>query len=233
MTVLNVETLHAGYEGIPVLNGVTFELGENAVLAILGRNGVGKTTLMRTLMGLLRPTGGHVWLESRDIARLPAYRIARLGLGYVAQGRGILPKLTVEENLRVGTRAQGRRSAEIPGELFDYFPILKERLRQRGGTLSGGEQQQLAIGRALCGRPRVLLLDEPAEGLQPNIVQHIAEIIPEIARGGVSVLLVEQNIDLVERAAPQCLIMEKGAIVHRCRSDEIATSASIKDLLAL
>lgn len=232
--MLDVQDLGAAYGAIPILDGVSLRVEHREVLAMLGRNGAGKTTLLRALTGLLRPVSGRAELDGCPIVGLPPYRIARLGIGYVPQGRGILPKLTVEENLFIGTRAQPQRGGRIPKSVFDYFPILMERLKQRGGTLSGGEQQQLAIARALCGKPRLLLLDEPSEGLQPSVVQLITQLIPRLAREeGIAVLLVEQNFDVVLNAATRCLIMEKGQIVYHGDTADLENSAVVGELLAV
>ena len=232
--MLKVSNLHAAYSTVPVLTGVDCELGKGEVLALLGRNGVGKTTLMKALIGLLRPTDGRVELDGNAIQGLPPHRIARLGMAYVPQGRGIFAKLSVRENLLVGTRAQRNGTGAIPDEVFSYFPILQERLDQAGGTLSGGEQQMLAIARALCGHPAVLLLDEPSEGIQPSIVQELGRIIARISQSsGTSVLLVEQNIDLALETSGRCLVMEKGRIVHEGAPDDLRDEAVLSKYLAI
>ena len=232
--MLKVSNLHAAYSTVPVLTGVDCELGKGEVLALLGRNGVGKTTFMKALIGLLRPTDGRVELDGNAIQGLPPHRIARLGMAYVPQGRGIFAKLTVRENLLVGTRAQRNGTGAIPDEVFSYFPILHERLDQAGGTLSGGEQQMLAIARALCGHPAVLLLDEPSEGIQPSIVQDLGRIIARISESsGTSVLLVEQNIDLALETSGRCLVMEKGRIVHEGAPDDLRDEAVLSKYLAI
>ena len=232
--MLKVSNLHAAYSTVPVLTGVDCELGKGEVLALLGRNGVGKTTFMKALIGLLRPTDGRVELDGNAIQGLPPHRIARLGMAYVPQGRGIFAKLTVRENLLVGTRAQRNDTGAIPDEVFSYFPILQERLDQAGGTLSGGEQQMLAIARALCGHPAVLLLDEPSEGIQPSIVQELGRIIARISESsGTSVLLVEQNIDLALETSGRCLVMEKGRIVHEGAPDDLRDEAVLSKYLAI
>ena len=234
MTVLRVDGLSVGYGSVPVLDGVSLEVEQRKVLAMLGRNGAGKTTLLRALAGLLKPASGRIEYEGRDIAGLPPHQIARLGIAYVLQGRGILPKLTVEENLVIGTRAQTGRGGQIPDSVFDYFPILKARLKQRGGTLSGGEQQQLALGRALCGKPRLLLLDEPSEGLQPSIVQLIGQLIPRFATDdGMAVLLVEQNLDLALTVATKCLILDKGRIAYEADRAQLEQSEIMEEFLAV
>jgi len=232
--VLRVSDLHASYGPVPVLAGVELALDQGEIMAVLGRNGVGKTTLLRVLIGLLKPTRGRIELAGQDLAGLPAHRVARLGVGYVPQGRGIFPRLTVQENLLVGTRAQGVKRASIPEEVYDFFPILKERLDQAGGTLSGGEQQMLALGRALCGRPKLMLLDEPSEGIQPSIVQKLGGLIPEIAqREGLSVLIVEQNLDLALRVSRRCLVMEKGRIVYQGAPEDFGDEKVVKKYLAI
>lgn len=232
--MLKVSNLHAAYGTVPVLTGVALELGKGEILALLGRNGVGKTTLMKALIGLLRPTEGSVELDGSAIEGLAPHRIARLGIAYVPQGRGIFAKLTVRENLLVGTRAQRNGAGGIPDEVFTYFPILQERLTQAGGTLSGGEQQMLAIARALCGRPSVLLLDEPSEGIQPTIVQELGRIIGRISEtSGMSVLLVEQNIDLALEASRRCLVMEKGRIVHEGAPEDFRDESVLRRFLAI
>jgi urea ABC transporter ATP-binding protein UrtE len=234
MTVLRVEDIEAGYSSVRVLRGVTFALEPKQVLALLGRNGVGKTTLMRVLMGLIPSSAGRIALDGADVTGAPPYRIARLGIGYVPQGRGIFPKLTVRENLMIGTRARSDGRSEIQERVFDFFPILKERLAQAGGTLSGGQQQMLAIGRALCGNPKVLLLDEPSEGIQPDIVHHIGEIIRRLVSDtDLAVLLVEQNLDLGLGAASRCIIMEKGTIVREGRPEEFQDEKVLREYLAI
>lgn len=232
--MFEVSDLYAGYNSVPVLNGVSLSLHASQVLTLLGRNGAGKTTLMRVLAGLLPLTRGSVSLEGKAVSGKAADEIARQGVAYVPQGRGIFHKLTVHENLLIGTRAQGIPNAKIPPEVFEYFPMLAERRQQAAGTLSGGQQQQLAIGRALCGKPRVLLLDEPSEGIQPNIVQQIKELLRQITRAtGVSVLLVEQNIDLGLGAADQCLVMHKGQITWRGLPQEFNDEKVIRHHLAV
>ena len=232
--MLRVSNLHAAYSTVPVLTGVDCELGKGEVLALLGRNGVGKTTFMKALIGLLRPTEGRVELNGNAIEGLPPHRVARLGMAYVPQGRGIFAKLTVRENLLVGTRARRDGTGLIPDEVFSYFPILRDRLDQAGGTLSGGEQQMLAIARALCGQPEVLLLDEPSEGIQPSIVQELGRIIGKISESReTSVLLVEQNIDLALETSGRCLVMEKGRIVHEGAPDALRDEAVLSKYLAI
>jgi urea ABC transporter ATP-binding protein UrtE len=232
--MLLVEDICVSYGSVQVLNGINFNLNENEVLALVGRNGVGKTTLMRNLIGLLRSTSGRVELEGRCISNLPPYIIARCGIAYVPQGRGIFPKLTVQENLKIGTRPQMSKKARISTEVFSYFPILKKRLLQQGGTLSGGEQQMLSIARALCGKPKILLLDEPSEGIQPSIVQQLGDVILQIVKNSkVSVLLVEQNLDLALHVAQRFIAMEKGRIVHEGAAEDFQDENIQREYLAL
>nr|WP_165445581.1 ABC transporter ATP-binding protein [Bradyrhizobium uaiense] len=230
-----VSNIRAGYDQIPVLHGVALSVTAGEVVALLGRNGAGKTTLLRTLAGELPVRGGLVRLDSQDVTKIRAYRRARAGIAHVPQGRGIFGRLTVEENLEVGTRAAiGRRKADVRDEVYEIFPVLRERRNQLAGTFSGGQQQMLAIARALCGQPKVLLLDEPSEGIQPNIVQQIAELVLKLAADkGIAVLLVEQNLEFVLHAASRCLVMDKGRIVHTGLTTEFRNEALLKELLAL
>jgi urea ABC transporter ATP-binding protein UrtE len=234
--MLRLAQLHAGYGSTQVLGGVGLELRPGEVLALMGRNGAGKTTLMRTIIGLLRPSSGCIELDGASISGLPPHRVAQKGVAFVPQGRGIFAKLTVRENLLIGTRAAATVQAEIPDSIFDYFPVLAERREQRGGTLSGGEQQMLAIARALCGRPRVLLLDEPSEGIQPSIVHDLGRLLRRIVKdAGVAILLVEQNLDLALELADRGLIMEKGRIVREGSADEFRDDeiSNLREFLAI
>lgn len=210
--MLHIEDLSAAYGGAPVLHQIALDIAPNEIVGVLGCNGAGKSTLVKAIMGLLPQVTGDIRFYDEPITGLRTHEIARRGIGLVPQGRWIFPKLTVRENLMMGTRAAG---GDIPEMVFDYFPVLKARLRQEGGTLSGGEQQVLAIARALCGRPKLLLLDEPSDGVQPNLVDLISEVIPALCRASqLAVLLVEQNLDLVLRSARRCVVLENGRVVH-------------------
>nr|WP_295467048.1 ABC transporter ATP-binding protein [Mesorhizobium sp.] len=232
--MLSVETLNASYGTVPVLEDVSFALEPGEVVALLGRNGVGKTTLLRALMGLIPSREGKVHLDGTSIGSAPAHAIARLGMALVPQGRGILGKLSVADNIRAGTRAAGAREALSIDDAIAPFPMLKEKLAERAVTLSGGQQQQLAIARALVCRPKVMLLDEPSEGVQPNIVTEIGKLIRELSdRTKLAVLLVEQNIGLALATADRCLVMEKGRLVHAGPADEFRNDAVLKRYLAL
>jgi ABC-type branched-subunit amino acid transport system ATPase component len=211
--MLHIENLFAGYGDVEVLHQIGFDVLPNEVMGVLGCNGAGKTTLVKAIMGLLPRVSGEVRFLGQPVAGLRTHEIARRGIGLVPQGRWIFPKLTVRENLVMGTRAAG--GGEILEEVFEYFPVLKSRLAQHGGTLSGGEQQVLAIARALCGRPKLLLLDEPSDGVQPNLVELIGEVIPTLCRRSqLAVLLVEQNLDLVLQSAQRCIVLKNGRLVH-------------------
>ncbi|MCY4516007.1 MAG: ABC transporter ATP-binding protein [Acidimicrobiaceae bacterium] len=213
--MLQASDLRAGYGSAAVLHGVSLSLAEGERAAVLGRNGVGKTTLMRALSGTISSTGGTLTFQGTDLVSLRPHERARLGIAHVPQGRDIFPKLTVAENLRVGAAAiRGSADAQID-EVYDEFPLLAERRRARGGSLSGGQQQILALARALVSEPKLLLLDEPSEGIQPSILDEIAEAIDHInfARG-ITVLVVEQNLDFAARIAERGLIMDKGEIIE-------------------
>jgi branched-chain amino acid transport system ATP-binding protein/urea transport system ATP-binding protein len=226
--MLTIEGLEAGYRGSRVLNGLDLEVAEGGIAALLGRNGMGKTTLMRTLMGLLPPAAGRVLFEGRDIAGLRPFEIANLGIAYVPQGREIFADFTVEQNLGLGLVGRPGHRGAVPDSAYRRFPILAERRGQRAGTLSGGEQQQLALARALVGRPRLLLLDEPSEGIQPSIVLEIAETLKQIAaEEKLTVLLVEQNVEMVLSLAADCAFIENGRIVARHAAAELAREREI------
>ncbi|MDR2612039.1 MAG: urea ABC transporter ATP-binding subunit UrtE [Deltaproteobacteria bacterium] len=212
--MLRVEGLVQHYGESNILRGVTLEAREGRRLCLMGRNGVGKTTLLQCLMGLVPPSGGRVLYRGRDITRLAPERRARLGIGYVPQGRQIFPLLTVEENLRIGLPARRDGDRAVPESVFGYFPVLKDMLRRRGGDLSGGQQQQLAIARALALGPELLLLDEPTEGIQPNIVDEIVRAVAKLASElGMTVVHVEQKVPVARRAGDDYAIMERGSIV--------------------
>lgn len=209
------EGVNQFYDESHILRDVELTARAGVCTCLMGRNGVGKTTLLKCLMGLLPLRSGRILLGGRDITKLGPENRARLGLGYVPQGRQIFPLLTVLENLRIGLPLSSRRSSGIPDFVYRFFPVLKEMLQRRGGDLSGGQQQQLAIGRALVMDPKVLVLDEPTEGIQPNIVREIADTIRRLNRElGLTVLLVEQKVPFARRMADDFAIMERGHIVR-------------------
>jgi urea transport system ATP-binding protein len=209
--VLTLKALNQSYGGSHTLWDVDLVVPEGSRTCLMGRNGMGKTTLLKCIMGLLPATSGEIAFAGSDLRRLPAESRARLGIGYVPQGREIFPQLTVEENLRVGLAVRKKGTRTIPQRIFELFPVLKQMLGRRGGDLSGGQQQQLAIGRALVLEPTLLILDEPTEGIQPNIVHEIGDVILALNRdAGVTVLLVEQKLPFARRVASQFCILEKG-----------------------
>jgi urea transport system ATP-binding protein len=211
--MLEMQRIDSYYGNTPVLQNVSVSAGEGEFLAVLGRNGVGKTTLLKTVMGLTDRVEGRIVLEGHDITAAPTHERALHGIGYVPQGRGVIPRFTVRENILMGTFARRDRSRELPELAFELFPVLRESLDRMGGVLSGGQQQQLAIARALATNPRIILLDEPTEGIQPNIVEQIEQAILRLNRErGITIVLVEQNVDFARRAAQRFVIMEKGRI---------------------
>ena len=211
--MLTVKNIHQYYGGSHILRDVSFEATLGKVTVLLGRNGVGKTTLLKSLMGLVPIKSGSIELEGKPIHKSTPYERARAGIGFVPQGREIFARLTVEENLRMGL-AYKSGSTPIPAELFELFPVLKQMINRRGGDLSGGQQQQLAIARALAPKPKLLILDEPTEGIQPNIVHEIGDVILRLnEEAGVTVLLVEQKLPFARRVASEFRVLEKGRLV--------------------
>jgi urea transport system ATP-binding protein len=222
MSVLAVKALNQSYGGSHTLWDVDLVVPVGSRTCLMGRNGMGKTTLLKCIMGLLPATSGVIVFSGTDLLKLPAQGRARLGIGYVPQGREIFSQLTVEENLRVGLGVRTGGARSIPPLVFELFPMLKQMLRRRGGDLSGGQQQQLAIGRALVLEPTLLILDEPTEGIQPNIVHEIGDIILKLNReAGVTVLLVEQQLRFARRVASQFCMLEKGRCVAGGSIDEL------------
>jgi branched-chain amino acid transport system ATP-binding protein len=222
--IVLVEDVHTYYGKSHILHGVTLHVQPGEVVGLLGRNGVGKSTTLKTIMGLVRPSHGSVLLDGNAITGLPAHKLARLGIGYVPEDRRIFRLLTVMENLRTGLDRNGvteERKAALLDKVFTYFPVLAERRNQAGGTLSGGEQQMLAIARAMMLEPKIILLDEPTEGLMPRMVSQIRQIIDVLHREGVAILLVEQNVPLTLEASERVYIMEKGLVRHHCAASEI------------
>ena len=212
--MLSLSHISFSYGLVQILDDVSIEVPKAKVVCIMGRNGVGKTTLMRNIVGLEKASKGSVTLDGRDISKVPARRRAQSGLALVPQGRMIFPRLTVKENLEVGlsARTDGRRT--IPEEIYELFPVLKEMGARQGGNLSGGQQQQLAIGRALVGEPRVLLLDEPTEGIQPNIIQAIGQVLLRlVSEKEMTVVLVEQYVDFIKEFGDHFYIMNRGRVV--------------------
>ncbi len=220
--MLRIQGLNQYYGGSHTLWDVDMEVPAGSCTCLMGRNGMGKTTLLKCIMGLLPASSGRIWLAERDLVALPAEARAQLRIGYVPQGREIFSQLTVQENLRIGLTARRPRIKQIPEQVFQLFPVLKRMLRRRGGDLSGGQQQQLAIARALVLDPQLLILDEPTEGIQPNIVHEIGEIILRLNREAhLTVLLVEQKLPFARRVASDLRILEKGRLVAAGRIDAL------------
>lgn len=224
--MLKAEGINQYYGGSHILRNLGFEAKLGEVTVVLGRNGVGKTTLLKSLMGVVPVKTGQITLDGKDITKLTPFERVRLGMGYVPQGREIFGRLTVEENLRMGLAVKPG-SAKIPPQLFKLFPVLQQMLSRRGGDLSGGQQQQLAIARALAAGPRVLILDEPTEGIQPSIIKDIGRVIRQLADEGLdgqrmAIVLVEQYYDFAAELADQYLLMERGEIIARGRGADMA-----------
>ena len=223
--MLKVEKLHQFYGGSHILRGLSFAVSVGEVTCLLGRNGVGKTTLLKCLMGLLPVKEGDVQWEGQTITSLKPHRRVHAGIAYVPQGREIFGRLTVEENLLMGlSRFPGAEAKAVPAFIYELFPVLLEMKHRRGGDLSGGQQQQLAIGRALASRPRLLILDEPTEGIQPSVIKEIGAVIKQLAaRGDMAILLVEQFYDFAEELADQYLVMSRGEIIQQGRGENMQT----------
>jgi len=235
--LVRVEDVHTYYGKSHILHGISLEIGAGEVVGLLGRNGVGKSTTLKTIMGLVRPSQGSVRLRGHAVTGLPPHKLARMGISYVPEDRRIFRLLTVMENLRTGLDRQGmteaRRNALLD-KVFTYFPVLAERRGQAGGTLSGGEQQMLAIARAMMLEPKIILLDEPTEGLMPRMVSQIRQMIDVLHNDGIAILLVEQNVPLTLAASQRVYIMEKGSVRHHCAASEIdINDAVIKQYLGV
>lgn len=232
--MLFVDDAHVAYDSTPVLQGVSLTVQTGEIVSVIGRNGAGKTTLLKAIIGLLPLQRGTLTFNDADLTLLPAYARARRGLGYVPQGRMIFPNLTVMENLQIGADLNQSQQHNLLDEVLNEFPILRERQRQRGGTLSGGQQQMLAIARALVSNPQLLLLDEPSEGIQPNIVQDMAIKIATLnQRYQLSIILVEQNIELAAALAQRVYVMDKGTIAAQVPPDKIMDEQIVRNYLAV
>ena len=230
MPLLSVESLSVHYGAIQALHGVSISVEDGEIVTLIGANGAGKSTTLRAVSGLCRCTGGRIVFNGHDLAGLAPHKILRLGLAQVPEGRGIFPNLTVDENLDLGAfaRKEAKEVAKDRDRVFSLFPRLSERLKQRAGTLSGGEQQMLAIGRALLARPRVMLLDEPSLGLAPQLVQTIFRIIREINAAGTTIFLVEQNAHMALQVAHRAYVLEVGKVVMSGDAKQLAASDEVK-----
>jgi urea transport system ATP-binding protein len=212
-SILSIEKLSISIGGSRILREVSLDLSANHVFCLMGRNGVGKTTTLKSVIGLYKPSSGRVVFEGRDISRMPPEERARAGIGYVPQGRGIFPHLTVAENLLIGAVAKGKKAKEALDRVYSLFPIIKDFLSRKGGMLSGGQQQQLAIGRALLTEPKLLILDEPTEGIQPNIIDQIGDAIKLLRKESMTILLVEQYLEFCKELADNFAILDRGNVV--------------------
>ena len=230
MAMLTVKDLVVNYGVIQALKGISFEVEEGEVIALIGANGAGKTTTLQTISGMLKPKSGSVILESKDITRVPGHKIVSMGMAHVPEGRRVFAQLTVLENLKMGayTRSDKKEIADTLEKVYTSFPRLKEREKQMAGTLSGGEQQMLAMGRALMSQPRIILMDEPSMGLSPIYVEEIFSIIQEISKAGTTVLLVEQNAKKALSIADRAYVLETGKIVLSGKASDLMNDDSIK-----
>lgn len=234
--MLHIDQIHQYYGGSHILRGVSLEAKAGEITVVLGRNGVGKTTLLKSLMGLVPTRSGQITFAGQAITQATPYERARAGIGYVPQGREIFARLTVHENLLMGLATQ-KASTPIPPQLYELFPVLKQMLSRRGGDLSGGQQQQLAIARALASSPRLLVLDEPTEGIQPNIIKDIGRVLKKLAKEGLNgqpmaIVLVEQYYDFAEELADRYLVMERGEVIARGPGAEMPEKG-IRQLVAI
>jgi len=226
--MLKMKNLNCSYGVCQILHNTSLEVSEGKLVGLIGRNGVGKTTALKSIMRLVPPNSGSVHFFDNDLSHLPAYAIPRLGIAYMPQGRHLFPKLTVMENLRIPI-IKGELDKNTLAEIFEYFPRLKERLKQKAGTLSGGEQQMLAVGRALITNPKLILMDEPMEGLMPLLVRLIADTVKTINQKGTTILLVEQNLKIIKNICEGVYIMEKGAIVYEGTPSELEGAMDIQE----
>jgi len=228
VAMLELQDVHVKYGAVAALKGVTLDVNEGEIVTLLGANGAGKTTTQKTVSGMLRPSLGRIWYDGRRIDGIPAHELIRLGICHVPEGRHVFPRMTVAENLEMGAFRFKRPDAGVLEHVLELFPRLRERYKQLSGTLSGGEQQMLAIGRALMGKPRLLLLDEPSMGLAPLIVKQIFDIVSEINTSGVTVLLVEQNAAQALALAHRGYVLETGEIVLRGTGQELLADDRVR-----
>jgi branched-chain amino acid transport system ATP-binding protein len=232
--MLALDGVTAAYDTTPILREVDLSVEEGEIVGVMGKNGVGKTTLLKTVMGLLEPSEGTISYDGTDVTHASADERARAGIGYIPQGRDVFPKLTVEQNIRMGETIRADSDETLYDQIYDYFPVLQERASQEAGTLSGGQQQMLAIGRALVSNPDLLLLDEPSEGIQPSIVDQISRDMQAINDDlGTTILFVEQNLGVIREMADRCYAMERGTVVDELGPSTIADEDAIAEYLAV
>jgi len=234
MSVLEFANVDAGYNATPVLHDVSLTIERGESVAIIGRNGVGKSTLMKAAIGLLEPTSGSIFFSGQEVTDMSADKRAKLGIGYTPQSRDVFPRMTVEENLRIGQLVNEDSDTDHFEEIYDLFPILAERKEQKAGTMSGGEQQMLSIARGLVGGPDILLLDEPSEGVQPSIISDISDVMLEVIdRLGTTVLFAEQHLDFTMTTADRCLAMKKGEIVKELGPEEMQDPERVQSYMSV
>ncbi|KOX94027.1 ABC transporter ATP-binding protein [Haloarcula rubripromontorii] len=232
--MLELDDVSAAYDTTPILRDVDLSVEEGEIVGVMGKNGVGKTTLLKTVMGLLEPSEGTISYDGTDVTHASADERARAGVGYIPQGRDVFPKLTVEQNIKMGETIRSDSDETLYDQIYDYFPVLEERASQEAGTLSGGQQQMLAIGRALVSNPDLLLLDEPSEGIQPSIVDQISQDMQTINDDlGTTILFVEQNLGVIREMADRCYAMERGTVVDELGPSTIADEDAIAEYLAV
>lgn len=232
--MLKTEGLVSGYGKVEIVRGVDMEIEAGEIVSLIGRNGVGKSTFMKTVMGAIRPMAGRIFYNGEEFTKKKVYTRALVGIGYVEQGHGIFPTLTVEENLKMGLNINNKRKTGKLDLGYEYFPKMAERKDQKAGTLSGGEQAMLSIARVLVGEPNIILLDEPSEGVQPNVVEQIGEILIKLNEDrGITILLVEQHLKLIQQISQRCLAMDKGRIVGSLTRDELTDNKVITSYLTV
>jgi len=232
--MLELDGVTAAYDTTPILRDVDLAVEEGEIVGVMGKNGVGKTTLLKTVMGLLEPSEGSISYDGTNVTHASADERARAGIGYIPQGRDVFPKLTVEQNIKMGETIRADSDETLYDQIYDYFPVLEERAGQEAGTLSGGQQQMLAIGRALVSNPDLLLLDEPSEGIQPSIVDQISQDMQTINDDlGTTILFVEQNLGVIREMADRCYAMERGTVVDELGPSTIADEDAIAEYLAV
>lgn len=232
--ILSVNALHTGYGNKPIVQNLSLRVNTGEIVAVIGRNGVGKSTLMKSLIGLIPCYQGDISFKGQNLCNLAAHQRARLGIGYVPQGRDVFPRMSVEENLKMGESLRKGIEQSRYELIYEYFPVLKERRNQVAGTLSGGQQQQLAIGRVLLAEPTLLLLDEPSEGIQPSIIKHISQLISELNRdSGLTILFVEQNLEMIQAIAQRCYVMDKGTVTEELNPEELSDPDVVRRCLSI
>lgn len=232
--MLYTEKVVSGYNKVMIVNNIDIQISKGEMVSIIGRNGVGKSTLMKTLIGLNKVEKGKIFLGDRDISKTKAHTRAQMGIGYVPQGHGIFPLLSVEENLIMGKNINSKKMADNFEIVYSYFPRLMERKRQKAGTMSGGEQAMLSIGRVLIGAPEIILLDEPSEGVQPNVVSQMGEILLKISKElMITVLMVEQHMGLIQQISDRGYVMDKGSIIASLSKEQINNSEEIRRYLTI